>query len=151
MTYPGFPFRPMTNLYPHHEAVWQYHSDFVSHFNLTSHIYINHAVNAASWIGNSTYGFWNLTYTDNVDRVRYRHVDHLIVASGHNYFPYIPEWSGQEIWLANTHRGKPKREIMHSVYWRGPANYENKTVLILGTGASARDAIRHTAAVAKKV
>ena len=151
MTYPGFTFPPMTNVYPQHEALWQYHSDFASHFNLTPHLRLNHTVTSSSWIGNSTHGFWNLTYTDNQNQTNQEFFDHLVVASGHNHYPHIPTWAGQDIWLANTRPGSPKREILHSIFWRGPEGYENKTVLVIGTGASGRDAIRHTASVAKKV
>lgn len=151
MTYPGFPFRPMTPLFPIHEHVEQYHLDYMKHFNLTDHIYINNTVLNSSWIGNSTVGLWNVTVRDRQGTLRSGSYDHLVVASGHNHYPYIPSWPGQGDWLRERTSTGSKREILHSIFWRSPAKYAGKTVLVVGGGASGRDAALHISPVAKRV
>ncbi|GJE98093.1 NAD(P)/FAD-dependent oxidoreductase [Phanerochaete sordida] len=151
MTYPGFTFPPGTPLFPSHEYVWQYHVDYAEHFNLTRHINVNHTVLAAGWKGSSARGKWivDVTRTDRPEEVQQRSFDHLIVANGHNHYPRIPHWAGEDDWLGNTPLGKPKREILHSIFYREPEGYINRTVVIVGGGASGRDAALQVGAVTK--
>ncbi|KAI0701483.1 FAD/NAD-P-binding domain-containing protein [Cytidiella melzeri] len=143
MTYPGFTFRPNTPLFPSWEYLQRYHVDFAEHLNLTSYIRLNHTVVAAGWHGNATSGKWEIEVTRS-DRPspgsEHEFFDHLIVGNGHNHYPRIPHWDGEEHWLENTPMGKPKREILHSIFYREPERYANRTVLIVGGGASGRDA-----------
>lgn len=142
MTYPGFTYPPGTPLFPSHEYVWQYHVDFAEHYNLTQFIHLNHTVLAAGWSGNSTHGQWKLevTRTDRSDEVERRSFDHLVVANGHNHYPRIPHWDGENEWLTNSPSGAPKRELLHSIFYREPERYINRTVVVVGGGASGRDA-----------
>lgn len=145
MTYPGFPFPPNTPLFPSHEYMQQYHVDYAEHFNLTRFIHLNHRVIAAGWAGNSTHGQWKVEVArtdrphDEAEIVR-RSFDHLIVANGHNHYPRSPHWPGEDGWLASAPSGSPKREILHSIFYREPERYANRTVVIVGGGASGRDA-----------
>lgn len=146
MTYPGFTFRPNTPLFPSHEYVQQYHADYAEHFNLTQFIRVNHTVQAAGWKGNSTHGKWIIDVGtagqgSEPQRVLRKSFDHLIVANGHNQYPREPHWDGEAAWLANTPTGAPKREILHSVFYREPENFINRTVVVVGGGASGRDAV----------
>lgn len=77
--------------------------------------------------------------------------DHLVVANGHNQYPSIPTWPGQDEWLKNSPSSGPKREILHTVFWRDPSRYAGRTVVVVGGGASGRDAALHTGPVARKV
>ena len=151
MTYPGFTFRPGTSLFPSHEYVWQYHVDYVEHFNLTQFLRLNHTVLAAGWKGSRRQGKWivDVARTDRPETVEQRLFDHLIVANGHNHYPRIPHWDGEDDWLGNTPLGKPKREILHSIFYREPERYINRTVVIAGGGASGRDAVLQVGALTK--
>ena len=80
-----------------------------------------------------------------------RTFDHLIVANGHNHYPNIPKWNGTDEWLANTPAGTPQREIIHSIYYRHPERYTNRTVVIVGAGASGRDAALQVGKIARVV
>jgi len=151
MTYPGFPFPPNTPLYPTHEYIERYHQDYASYFNLTPHIRFNHTVVSSNWVGNSTAGQWNATVCDHNKNWQHRTFDHLVVASGHNHHPHVPTWRGQKAWLANSPAGGSKREILHSVWYRNPHKYTNLTVIIVGSGASGRDAVSQIAEYARKV
>lgn len=151
MTYPGFTFRPGTPLFPSHEHVWQYHADYAAHFNLTRFIRVNHTVLAAGWKGSAAHGKWilDVTRTDRPSDVQQRTFDHLVVANGHNHYPRIPHWDGEDDWLGNTPLGKPERQILHSIFYRELEAYVNKTVLIVGGGASGRDAALQVGALTK--
>lgn len=142
MTYPGFTFPPNTPLFPTHEYVWKYHVDFAERYNLGSFIHLNHTVLAAGWNGTRADGKWVVDVEHAEQRgVRLRRTfDHLIVANGHNHYPRVPQWAGENEWLENTPEGTPKREILHSIFYREPERYINRTVLIVGGGASGRDA-----------
>ncbi|KAF9263242.1 FAD/NAD(P)-binding domain-containing protein [Marasmius fiardii PR-910] len=143
MTYPGSPFPPGTPLFAGHEYVEQYHIDYASQHNLTRFIHLNHTVHAAGWLGNGTHGQWDVEvhrkFDGEIQEVVRRKFDHLIVASGHNQYPRLPEWNGTEDWLANSPTGGFKREFIHSIFYRLPEHYTNKTVVLVGNGASGGD------------
>ncbi|CAL1714220.1 unnamed protein product [Somion occarium] len=151
MTYPGYTFRPHTPLFPTHEYVEQYHVDFAVNNNLTSYIRLNHTVHSAGWKGNSTVGEWvvEVHHTNGeVKSITKRSFDHLIVANGHNHYPRIPKFQGTDEWLAHTPTGTRKREIEHSIFYRYPERYVNMTVLVVGGGASGRDAVLQVGPIA---
>ncbi|KAG5653578.1 hypothetical protein H0H81_012085 [Sphagnurus paluster] len=139
MTYPGFPFTPGTALYPAHEEVEAYLVRYATHYNLTRRIRFNHKILEASWLGSPAAGQWNVSYYDANGATRHGSFDHLVVATGNNHLPRIPTWPGQEEWLANSPPSGAKREIVHSVWYRGPEKYRGLNVLVVGTGSSGRD------------
>ncbi|KAI0339612.1 FAD/NAD(P)-binding domain-containing protein [Trametopsis cervina] len=144
MTYPGSPFPPNTPLFPSWEFVHQYHVDYAKTFDLYPYIRLNHTVVAAGWHGNRVSGKWEVEVarTDKPSHeTEHDFFDHLIVANGHNHYPRVPHWDGEEGWLANTPPGTPKREIHHSIFYRKPEYYVNRTVVVAGAGASGRDAV----------
>ena len=153
MTYPGFTFPPNTPLFPTHDFVWRYHADFAEHFNLTAYINLNHTVLAAGWRGTRQEGKWVVdvarTNGPRAQDVIRREFDHLIIANGHNHYPHIPRWPGEDEWLASTPAGSRKRDIRHSIFYREPEWYANQTVVIVGGGASGRDAALQVGPLAK--
>ncbi|KIJ65097.1 hypothetical protein HYDPIDRAFT_89268 [Hydnomerulius pinastri MD-312] len=151
MTYPGFPFSPGTPLYPSHEYVEQYHQDYASHFNLMPYIMLNHTVLSSSWIGTPDKGRWEVTVQDHNGREIHKSFDHVVVANGHNHEPHIPIYAGQEDWLRSGIEGGRTREILHSIFYRKPERYANQTVVVVGSGASGRDAASQLALHARKV
>lgn len=140
MTYPGLPFPPNTSLYPSHEHIEAYHTRYALHFNLSQNIRFRHTVLQASWRGTPTLGYWNLTVRHEGNSTRHEAFDHVVVATGNNHFPRIPTWAGQQDWLNYSPSDSPKREILHSAWYRGPERYTGRRVLIVGLGASGRDA-----------
>ena len=146
----------MTSLLAKYDSLQRYHSDFVSHYNLSSYINLNHNVTAASWIGNSTNGVWNLTFTSPPEsgskaRVTSKLFDHLVVATGTDHYPRTLTWPGRDDWLAATGSNGRKHEILHSIYWESPDPYINKTVLVIGGEAGGADLMLNTAPVTRKV
>ncbi|WP_051338130.1 flavin-containing monooxygenase [Streptomyces flavidovirens] len=49
----------------------------------------------------------------------------VVVATGYNHTPYVPEWPGRD-----TYTG----ELTHAAHYRDPRPYEGKDVLVVGTG-----------------
>jgi hypothetical protein len=154
VTYPNFTFPPGTPLYPGHSHIHAYHASFVSHFKLAWHIYLNHTVLSTTWAGNASHGYWDVESQQNVDgseTLFHKRFDHVIVANGHNHYPYSPTWEGVEGWLENTPPGYPKREISHSIYYREPDKYRGRTVVVVGGSASGRDCASKILPSARKV
>jgi cation diffusion facilitator CzcD-associated flavoprotein CzcO len=156
MTCPGFPFPPMTPLYPSHEHVLAYHQDYSEKFGLGHYIRLNTTVLKASWLERGPKGVWNIQTQHHSEgnlrgSVESHQFDHLIVASGHNHYPAVPDLPGSQKWLDNTPPGSLKRSILHSIFFRGPNNYANRTVVILGGGASGIDAAVQIEPIARKV
>jgi putative flavoprotein involved in K+ transport len=55
------------------------------------------------------------------------HADHVVVATGYNGTPFVPDWPG---------RAAFRGELIHSSQYRSPAPYRGKDVLVVGTGNS---------------
>jgi putative flavoprotein involved in K+ transport len=51
----------------------------------------------------------------------------VVVATGYNRRPYLPEWPGRELYTG---------ELVHAASYRDPAPYRGKDVLVVGTGNS---------------
>ncbi|WBB58672.1 NAD(P)/FAD-dependent oxidoreductase [Streptomyces sp. WMMC500] len=49
----------------------------------------------------------------------------VVVATGYCRTPYVPDWAGRD-----SYRG----ELLHAAYYRNPAPYEGKDVLVVGAG-----------------
>ncbi|KAH9487022.1 Flavin-containing monooxygenase FMO GS-OX3 [Psilocybe cubensis] len=139
MAYPGFPFPPGTPLYPSHEYIEAYHRRYAQHYKLLDYISFNHKIQQATWSGSPENGYWNLTVTNAAGHIFHKKFDHLVVASGNHHIPRIPVWKGQDKWLSNAPQNQT-RKILHSVYYRKPEAFTGLNVLIVGNGASGRDA-----------
>ncbi|KAF8585697.1 FAD/NAD(P)-binding domain-containing protein [Ramaria rubella] len=155
MTYPGFPFPPMTPLYPSHHAVLAYHRNYSDTFGLDRYIRFNTTVLEAAWTGDVSKGVWEVQTRREregnlQDVIEGHRFNHLIVASGHNHYPSVPEFPGSKSWLENSSPGKPSRSILHSIFYRDPHDYANKTVVVVGGGASGRDAASQVESIARK-
>ncbi|KAF8639192.1 hypothetical protein AX17_001678 [Amanita inopinata Kibby_2008] len=142
MTCPKFPFPAGTHLYPRHEHVEAYLVHYANHFNLLPFTKFNHRVLSASWHGTAEAGVWNVTYLTHRNQTHSRAFQHLVVASGDLRTPRMPTWPGQKDWLDNskdTGTDRAGREITHSVWYRRPEEYSNRSVLVVGDSASGRD------------
>ncbi|KPM42121.1 hypothetical protein AK830_g4428 [Neonectria ditissima] len=72
--------------------------------------------------------------------------DALVVASGHYNLPRIPDTPGLAAW-----KSRFGDRIIHTKEYRHPETYRDKTVLVIGGGASAMDVCRESTVVAKRV
>jgi hypothetical protein len=55
------------------------------------------------------------------------HADQVVVASGHEHSPFVPEWPGR-----NRFRGR----LLHSADYRNPGPFRGQDVLVVGPGCS---------------
>ena len=79
-------------------------------------------------------------------------VDAIIDATGHLVHPTIPHWTGEQDWLAASPSGAGfKRRIIHSAHYRGPEQFRDQVVLIIGAGPSGQDGALQISKTAKKV
>ncbi|KUJ17156.1 FAD/NAD(P)-binding domain-containing protein [Mollisia scopiformis] len=72
--------------------------------------------------------------------------DNVVVASGHYHASKIPDIPGLKEWKAAW----PDR-VEHSKRYRGPQDYRDQTVLLIGGGVSSADIGRECSGVAKKI
>ncbi|KAF8635656.1 hypothetical protein AX15_000287 [Amanita polypyramis BW_CC] len=152
MTYPGFPFPAGTYLYPSHEFMESYLVRYAHHYDLSPYIRLNHQILSSSWSGNTERGVWNITFLNHQNETHHSNFDHLIIATGNNHFPRIQTWPGQDKWLAGANStSDSKREITHSAWYRHPADYKNKSILVVGSSSSGQDLAAQIAPLASKV
>ncbi|KAG8215018.1 hypothetical protein J3R82DRAFT_8426 [Butyriboletus roseoflavus] len=152
MTYPSFPFPPGTPLFPSHEYVEKYHQDYALRYNLLPYIVLNHTVLSASWIGTPEEGRWDVLVADQDGHETQRSFDHLVVANGHNHYPHTPIFPGQDEWLRHgSGAAGRRREILHSIFYREPQRHKDRTVVVVGSGASGRDTASQVVLYARKV
>jgi cation diffusion facilitator CzcD-associated flavoprotein CzcO len=152
VTCPHHPFPRDTPLFAKHDYVLAHQKDYVSRFGLSSNIYLNHTVLSTSWVGNSSYGHWNVTTLRTTDGTIFdQRFDHIIVATGNEHYPHLPTWEGLEGWLANTPPGSRKRDVLHSIYFRDAERYRGRTVVVVGGSFSGRDVATQISHSARKV
>ncbi|KAI1061407.1 hypothetical protein LB507_011214 [Fusarium sp. FIESC RH6] len=72
--------------------------------------------------------------------------DAIVVATGHYSLPRIPDVPGLAEWKA--HFGEA---VIHTKQYRRPEHFTDKTVLVIGGGASAYDVCREASETAKNV
>ncbi|KAL6229161.1 hypothetical protein BDW75DRAFT_245984 [Aspergillus navahoensis] len=67
---------------------------------------------------------------DDTDTWYEEEFDHLIVATGHNSVPRVPDIPGLSIW---------KGSLVHTVTWRSGEDFKGQSILIVGSSESAID------------
>ena len=148
VTMPQFPFPAGTALFPNHTFALEYHKLIISHWNLSSYIRLRQEVLGADWHGDNVSGHWQLTTLDHThNRTIHDRFDHLIVANGHNHYPYEPKFQGRQIWEASG----SDRKILHSIFYRESEVYRGRNILVVGGGASGRDIAQQVAGFANSV
>lgn len=134
MAYNGMSFADGTELFPRREQVLQYLERYAK--DVSDHVSFDTEVVSARKVGDS----WRLVHrqfsrTHEVEpEVREEEFDRLMVASGHYETPKLPRISGIETY----DRLYPDR-VRHSKYYRHPAEYRGKKVLVVGSGPSGAD------------
>jgi monooxygenase len=141
----GFPFSPWENpkAIADGPAILQYIKDTAAKFGIDKKIRFHHKVTDASWSDEEQ--MWTLTIGAN------EHVSHttlkcsfLLMCSGYYDYEngYLPEFSGY-----NDFKGK----IIHPQKWTADIDYENKKVIVIGSGATAITLVPEMAKKADKV
>ena len=132
---PYLPFPAGTPRYPSREQVIEYFELYARYFELAPHF--NEEVRTVrpcnpGWMTTTTAGVY--------------HSRQVVVATGYNAVPYLPQWRGQE-----RFRGR----ILHSSEYRSGESFRGQSVLVVGLGNSgaeiALDLHEHGARVAMAV
>jgi len=132
---PYLPFPAGTPRYPSREQVIEYFELYARYFELAPHF--NEEVRTVrpcnpGWMTTTTAGVY--------------HSRQVVVATGYNAVPYLPQWRGQE-----RFRGR----ILHSSEYRSGESFRGQSVLVVGLGNSgaeiAIDLHEHGARVAMAV
>ena len=63
---------------------------------------------------------------------------HVVVATGYDRLPFIPDWPGQKIF---------KKKLIHAADFGELANYHGKKILVVGAGNSGTDILNHLASI----
>lgn len=122
--------------YPSHHQVLNYFKAYADHFGLVPYIRFNTSVltvNKALQLSS-----WEVHY-ENDKGQQQESFDYVLVANGHHWSPFIPEYSGRF-----------QGELLHAHDYKKAAPFKNKRVLVVGAGNSACDIAVEIARVAAK-
>ena len=132
---PYFDFPKGTPRYPSRDQVIAYLEQYAEHFGIVPHL--------GQRVGRVQYrdGEWVTTSGTSIYRSK-----HVIVATGYNAVPHLPDWPGRELF---------GRRILHSSEYRNGEPFRGEDVLVVGLGNSggeiAIDLCEHGARVALAV
>ncbi|KAJ3183160.1 hypothetical protein HDU85_002185 [Gaertneriomyces sp. JEL0708] len=156
MAFTSDPFPESTPLFPHHSVVKQYLHDYALRYRLARHCRFGREVVKMLW--QEQHSRWRVTHQKVVSGdtttatisgkerdVEELEADYVLVCTGHYSQPHIPDFPGAQEWLSDQ-----RRSIVHSIHYRTPLPYRQKTVVVVGAGPSGRDISREIADVAKK-
>jgi hypothetical protein len=113
------------------DEVVSYWTAYADHFGITPFLRLNHAVTG---IRREADG-WHVGLTGRAPL----HADKVILATGNNVAPNLPEWHAQLTDVPSLHSGA----------YRNPKIFEGKNVVIVGGGESAADITLEIARVAR--
>lgn len=138
MEFPGFPLKHEKSYLPG-EEIHKYFVDYANYYDLTKHIKFHHKVcnvkpNSNGWEVTVTNLLTNVESTSNFDAV--------MVCNGHYSQPHIPHIPGLECFLG---------DIIHSYHYRVPEPFRDKSVLVIGGGASGVDIVLDLAPVTSQL
>lgn len=123
--------------YPTRGQLLGYLQDYADRFGVTAAYRFGTTVDAARRTGSG----WVLE-TTGPDGARVEHVEHLVVANGHNTEPTLP---------SPPYPGEFTGSQVHAHDYRSPAPFTGQRVLVVGTGNSAMDITAELADVAAEV
>jgi len=123
-----FPMPKSWARYPSHWQLQEYLEAFVSHFDLARLYRTRTDVTACSY--DEASGSWTVRFRG-VDATEGEastlRVDAVVMCVGQACEPYAPTYPGQDVF-----RGR----VMHTVEYRGQAEFQEKRVLVVGAGAA---------------
>ena len=120
----GFPMPDEYPLFPSRDQMRDYILQFAAHHNLGSHIRFNTAVTSARPLDESGLAGWEVATSDGERRT----YDGVIVANGHLWDPFVPEYPGDF-----------DGRVLHSGQYRNAADLDGERVLVVGAGNSGCD------------
>jgi cation diffusion facilitator CzcD-associated flavoprotein CzcO len=128
---PGMPIPRRYGAFPRRDDYVAYLSDYAAQLGVPIHFGVR-----ANRIDRAGGGNW-VVHTGQGDI----NSQHVIVATGSDRVPYLPEWPGRENF---------QRELIHASQFRHASYYVDKSVLIVGAGNSGIDIGNYLSRVAIK-
>ncbi len=127
----GYSFKPWTSAQSiaNGDSICQYLKDTAREFGIDKKIRYGQTVTSASWCSQNA--LWTLTIKEKLSaKIKYVSCHFLYMCSGYyNYqAPYIPEFKNKELFNG---------PIIHPQLWPEDLNYQNKKVVVIGSGATA--------------
>jgi cation diffusion facilitator CzcD-associated flavoprotein CzcO len=127
--YSDFPMPDSLPLYPRHSDVAAYLRSFAEWAGLSDHVELHTEVLS---VRQEPDGSWTVVSRDGAGAERTRRFPQVIVASGHNTLPSLPDPLPPG---ADTFAGT----ILHSMDYQDGADFLGRRVVVVGLGASAVD------------
>ena len=118
-------------------SILDYLNETVDENKLREHILLNHKVNSANW--NSEQSHWELVVKNDEQLINMT-CNFLFLCGGYFSYskPHMPSFKNYENF---------KGQIIHPQFWNDQIDYENKKIIVIGSGATA---ITLVPAIAKK-
>lgn len=126
----GYSFNPWNDAkgIANGEDILIYLRDTASRFNITPHIRFNHQVCQANW--SSKKSKWHVSAQNSDGQLVEISCDFLFMCTGYYDYDegYTPHWDSLEDF---------KGQVIHPQNWSDDIDYENKKVVVIGSGATA--------------
>ena len=108
-------------------SIMEYLKETVDEYNLKENILLNHKVSSANW--NSEKSLWELEIVEN-ESSHHMTCNFLFLCGGYYSYtkPHMPDFKNQENFQG---------EIVHPQFWNESLDYENKKIVVIGSGATA--------------
>ena len=108
-------------------SIMEYLHETVDEYNLKENILLNHKVSSANW--NSEKSLWELEIVEN-ESSHHMTCNFLFLCGGYYSYtkPHMPDFKNQENFQG---------EIVHPQFWNESLDYENKKIVVIGSGATA--------------
>ena len=139
----GFKFKPWIHnkSIADGPSILKYLNETVDEFKLRDNILLNHNVTCANW--NSDKSIWELEIKDK-DQFKNMTCRFLFLCGGYYSYtkPHMPHFKNQE---------KFSGQIIHPQFWNDQTDYENKKIIVIGSGATAITLVPSIAEKAKHV
>lgn len=139
----GFRFKPWINkkTIADGTSIMNYLNETVDEFNIREKILFNHKIIAANWISDKSY--WELDVLSNNQELKFT-CNFLFMCGGYYSYdkPFQPNFPNQEDFNGT---------VIHPQFWDESLNYDNKNIIVIGSGATAVTLVPALARRAKHV
>ncbi|QMT60752.1 MULTISPECIES: flavin-containing monooxygenase [unclassified Legionella] len=122
--------------YPSHTLVLDYFKSYADHFDLTKYIRFNTNVLK---VEHTSQRQWKVVF-ENEQGTHEEFFDYLLVANGHHWDPFMPEYPGEF-----------SGQLLHSHQYKKASAFKDQRVLVVGGGNSACDIAVEVARVSSQM
>ena len=128
MAFPDFPFQHLEESFVHHSQVLDYLKQYCEHFKLEKFIKFNTVVEKVRPADDTKWTVTTKCLKTSEESVQ--EFDSVMVCNGHYSVPVVPSIPGLDTFTG---------QVIHSHNYRRPEDFKDRSVIILGGGASGTD------------